>query len=104
MPQEVMDALGPWGQLALIVGVVWLVITGLIKGWLRPSSSVDREQKHLEARMADKDKIMQELTDANKFLMETNRIQARTISQFIEVGRTSNAALAALPRAEVDSQ
>jgi hypothetical protein len=103
VPPDVMDALGPWGQLALIVGVVSMVITGLARGWLRPSSSVEREQKHLEARMADKDKIIEELKAGNAFLMETNRIQANTIAQFIEVGRTSNAALTALPRAGVDS-
>ena len=98
MPPEVMDALGPWGQLGLIMGVVALVVTGLAKGWLRPSSSVDREQKHLEARMADKEEIIKELKAANKDLLETNRIQANTIAQFTEIGRTSNAALTALPR------
>jgi hypothetical protein len=103
VPQEVMDALGPWGQLGLIVGSVALIITGFARGWLRPSSSVDREQKHLEGRMADKDNIIEELKAGNKFLMETNRIQATTIAQFIEVGKTSNAALTALPRAGVDS-
>jgi hypothetical protein len=103
VPQEVMDALGPWGQLGLIVGTVMLVITGFARGWLRPSSSVDREQKHLEGRLADKDKIIEQLTTANDTLLKTNQIQAKTITQFIEVGRTSNAALASLPRAGVDS-
>jgi hypothetical protein len=103
VPPDVMDALGPWGQLALIVGVVSLVITGLAKGWLRPSSSVDRENKHLELRMGDKDGIIKELKDTNQFLMETNRIQATALRDAAEIGRTTNAALNALPRAEVDS-
>jgi hypothetical protein len=97
------EVLGPWGELALIVSVISLVITGFAKGWLRPSTSVDRENKHLEGRMADKDAIITELKATNRYLMETNRIQATALRESAEIGRTSNAALASLPRAEVES-
>lgn len=104
MPNEVMDAIGPWGQLGLVFGSIMLIITGFARGWLRPSSSVDREQKHLEGRMADRDALIVELKEQNSFLTETNRIQATSIKEFIEVGRTSNAALRALPIVEVDNK
>jgi len=89
--------------LGIIGGLITLIITGFAKGWLRPSTSVDSEQKHLEGRMADKDAMITELKETNKFLLETNRVQARAIAEFTEVGKTSNTVLAALPRMEVDS-
>lgn len=102
MPPEVLDALGPWGQLGLIVGCVALIVTGLTRGWLRPASSVERENKHLEARLLDRDDTIKELKVTNSILLETNQTQAKSINELLEVGRTQNAVLNALPQAGVN--
>lgn len=102
MPPEVMDALGPWGQFGLIVTCVALIITGFSKGWLFTSTSVEWQNKHLEGRLTDKDDIIKELKATNAALAEVNAVQARSIQELLEIGRTTNAALTALPRVEVD--
>lgn len=101
MPPEVLDALGPWGQLGLLITTVGLVVTGFARGWLFTSRSVEWQNKHLEARLLDKDEIIKELKMANAALTKTTETQAKAIYEFVEVGRASNAALTALPRAEV---
>lgn len=102
MPPEVMDALGPWGQFGILVTMVGLVVTSLVRGWLRPVSSVDREIKHLEARLSDRDDTIKELKEANVLLRKTNDTLATAVKESLEIGRTSNAALTSLPRVGVE--
>lgn len=103
MPAEVLDALGPWGQLGVIVGVVSLVITGFVRGWIFTKWSVEWQNKHLEARLVDRDATIAEQKATIKILMETNAVNGKSIQELVEIGRTSNAALKSLPRAEVES-
>jgi hypothetical protein len=96
------DALGPWGTLTLIVGIVTMVVTGFVKGWIFTATSVEWQNKHLEARLADKDQVISELRAANQAHMETNKTNSASIKELVELARTTNAVLTALPRAEVD--
>lgn len=98
MPPEIMEALGPWGQFGLIVTTVGLVITGFARGWLFTSKTVEWQNKHLEARLSDRDETIKELKAENAALVKTNEVNAKSISELVELGRTSNAALTALPR------
>jgi hypothetical protein len=79
-----------------------MVVTGFMKGWVFTATSVEWQNKHLEARLVDKDAIIAELKATNAVLMRTNDTNAQSIRELTEIGRTSNAALTALPRAEVE--
>jgi len=102
VPPEILDALGPWGQLGLIVTLVGMVVTGFVKGWIFTSTSVEWQNKHLEARLKDKDEIITELRAANTAIMATNQTNAASIKELLEISRTVNAVISALPRAGVD--
>ena len=102
MPPEILDALGPWGSLGLIVGLVAMVVTGFVKGWIFTKTSIEWQNKHLEARLKDKDEIITELRAANQAHMETNRTNSASIQELVELARTTNAVLTSLPRAGVD--
>lgn len=102
MPPEILEALGPWGQLGLIVTLVAMIVTGFVKGWIFTSTSVEWQNKHLEARLKDKDEIIVELRAANAMHLETNRVNSESIKELVEIARTTNAVISALPRAGVE--
>lgn len=101
MPPELIEALGPWGQLGLIVTLVGMVVTGFVKGWIFTSTSVQWQNKHLEARLVDKDQIIIEQKATIAAVLETNRTNSASIQELVEISRTMNAVISALPRAEV---
>lgn len=101
MPPEILDSLGPWGQLGLIVGLVTMIVTGFVKGWIFTSTSVQWQNKHLEARLADKDSIIAEQKATIAAVLETNKTNSASIQELVEISRTMNAVISALPRAEV---
>ena len=101
MPPEILESLGPWGQLGLIVGLVSMIVTGFVKGWIFTSTSVQWQNKHLEARLKDKDDIIAEQKATIAAVLETNRTNSASISELVEISRTMNAVISALPRAEV---
>jgi hypothetical protein len=102
VPPEIFEALGPWGSLGLIVTLVGMVVTGFIKGWIFTSTSVQWQNKHLEARLKDKDEIIAEQRATIAAVLETNRTNSASIQELVEVSRTMNAVISALPRAGVD--
>jgi len=92
-----LDLTGPIAQFGFGIGVVLVVVTALLRGTLRPQSSVDREQKHLEARLAEKDLIIAEQRETIRAQDQRNDELAKQVGRLVEVGHTANAALSSLP-------
>lgn len=92
-----LDLTGATAQFGFGVGVVLLVVVALLRGTLRPQSSVDREQRHLEARLAEKDLIIKEQRETIRAQDQRNDELAKQVGRLTEIGRTANAALSSLP-------
>lgn len=92
------DILASWVQLGLAGGMIVTFVTALIRGWLWTGASVAKVTEQLQLRIDDRDEVIKELRATNKAHDERNDMLAGQIQQMLEVGRTSNAALTALPR------
>jgi hypothetical protein len=68
---------GPWALIALTV-------VSVIRGWLVPRATVERERALLEQRIAE--------------LRSAHDTAAQQVTELLEVGRTSEAVLRSLPR------
>lgn len=91
--------LPPWASLTTWVGLASFVMVSVIRGWLKPKSSVDELKEQWEKRIADKDELIRELRATVTLLDERNDLLADQVRQLVEVGHTSAAALSSLPRA-----
>lgn len=80
----------PWAGVATYTGLAALVVLSVIRGWLIPRSSHEREIAHYEARIVEL-KATNELVDAR------NDMLAEQIRMLTDGLRTANAALSALP-------
>jgi hypothetical protein len=81
MPDVPLDVLagrgGPW----VLVG---LAVLSVLRGWLVPRATVDRERQLLEQRIAD--------------LLAAHNTAREQVSELLELGRTTTAVLQSLPR------
>lgn len=89
----------PWVQVGSVAGLVGLLVVSLIRGWLWTGSSVDKVIDQMEKRIKEKEETNAELRRANAALDARNDLLAEQLREMMEVGRTSAAALNALPRA-----
>ena len=91
-------ALGAWGSLGAFSGLVALVVTSIIRGWLKPKASVDELVAQLEKRLADRDELIKEQRKTIEAQDRRNDLLSEQVRQLVEVGHTSNAVLQAIPR------
>lgn len=92
-------------------GLVVLFVLSIYFNLLIPKKTVDnilRIQKSLtdlqEQRINDRDEIIAELRKTNEALDKRNDLLADQVRQLIEVGKTTNAAINALPLPERNVQ
>lgn len=86
MPDELLP---PWAQLATFSGLISLVVLSLIRGWLRPKSTVDELVAQLEKRLADRDELIEALREQNRLLDERNDLLADQVQRLVSVGHSS---------------
>ncbi len=85
--------LSPW----LNLGIGGLVIITIIFGLLVPKRSVDKLLRVMEMRLLEKDSIIEELRKTNAVVDQRNDMLADQVRLLTEVGKTTNAAISALP-------
>jgi hypothetical protein len=98
MPEGIDGALGSWGSLGAFTGLVILVVTSIIRGWLKPKASVDELVAQLQKRLDDRDALIAEQRKTIEAMDKRNDLLSEQVTRLVEVGHTSNAALQALPR------
>jgi hypothetical protein len=81
-------AAGPWAACASLAA---LVVVSLIRGWLVPGRTVEREQAILERRVTD-------WKEAHRLSEQAREVQARQLDEIMDGVRTANAALADRPK------
>jgi hypothetical protein len=79
---------GPWAASASLAA---LVVVSLIRGWLVPGRTVEREQAILERRVID-------WKEAHRLSEQAREVQARQLDEIMDGVRTANAALADRPK------
>lgn len=84
LPSAALAAGGPW---ALVVSLVSLVVVSLLRGWLVPGKTVEREQQQLVTRAED-------WKQAHALSEQAREIQARQLDEILDVVRATNATLA----------
>ena len=87
----------PWGQVGVVGGLLISLVFAIAMGWLYPRHTVKQMERVWKDRLADKDELIAELRSTNKLVDERNDQLAKDVGHLVEVGRTSAAALSALP-------
>lgn len=80
----------PWSALGTFSGLAVLIVISIMRGWLIPKATHEREIAHYEARIT-------ELKSTNDLVDARNDMLAEQIRMLTDGLRTSNAALSALP-------
>jgi len=86
--------------LGLAGGMLVMFVAALSRGWLWTGAAVARVTEQLQLRIDDRDEAIKQLRATNESHDKRNDLLADQIRELVEVGRTSNAALTALPRVE----
>lgn len=95
------SSLPGWANLSIAGGFLAILFTGLWRGWIWTKPSVDELKSQHKLAIEDKDRQIKEWREAFYNADARNDRQSEYLRELVEVGKTSNAALSALPRPPV---
>lgn len=96
---DIPQFISPWLDLGA-GGLVVLFVLSIYFNWLIPRKSVDKLLQVQKDRLNDRDNLITELRRTNEAIDKRNDLLADQVRQLVEIGKTSNAAISALPAPE----
>ena len=96
---DIPQFISPWLDLGA-GGLVVLFVLSIYFNWLVPRKSVDKLLQVQKDRLNDRDDLIAELRKTNEALDKRNDMLADQVRELVEIGKTSNAAISALPLPE----
>ena len=98
------SSLPGWANLSLSGGMLLLLFTALWRGWIWTKPSVDELKSQHKLTVQDKDQQINMWREAYLNADARNDKLAEYLREMVDVAKTSNAALSALPRPPVGSR
>lgn len=81
---ELVKALTPAGLLLLLV---LLIVTAFMLGWIRPRSAIAEVREDRDARLADKDRQIEQWREAHRGSEEAREVMAAALREALDTGR-----------------
>lgn len=94
---DALSELSPFAQFGLVGTLVVMTLLAFARGWVFSRKSVEDMIQVYRDRIEDKNAAIADLKAAVAASEERNEMLNRQVAQLVELGRTSNAVLSALP-------
>lgn len=98
------SSLPDWANVGIGIGFLILLFVGLVTGRIWTKASVDELKAQHKLAIADRDSQIREWREAYLSADARNDKLAEYLREMVDVAKTSNAALTALPRPPVGSR